>query len=54
LRSWWSSSLGLLPLSSLEGAMIRPELRTTPDRNNSKWKHYENMIYKPRVIRGVI
>jgi hypothetical protein len=54
LGSWWSSSLGLLPLSSLEGAMIRLVLRTTPDRNSSKRKHYENMIYKPRVLRGVI
>jgi hypothetical protein len=54
LRSWWSSSLGLLPLSSPEGAMILPEPRTNPDRNSSKWKHYENTIYKPRVIRGVI
>jgi hypothetical protein len=52
LGSWWSSSLGLLPLSSLEGAVIRLELRTTPDRNSSKQKHYENMIYKPRVLRG--
>jgi hypothetical protein len=41
LGSWWSSSLGLLPLSSLGGAMIRLELRTTPDRNSSKQKHYE-------------
>jgi hypothetical protein len=54
LGSWWSSSLGLLLLSSLEGAMIRLELRTTPDRNSSKQKHYENMIYKPRAIRGVL
>jgi hypothetical protein len=28
LGSWWSSSLGLFPLSSLEGAMICLELRT--------------------------
>jgi hypothetical protein len=28
LGSWWSSFLGLLPLSSLEGAMIHPKLRT--------------------------
>jgi hypothetical protein len=54
LRSWWSSYLGLLPLSSPEGAMVLPELRTTPDRNNSKQKHYENTIYKPRAVRGVI
>jgi hypothetical protein len=54
LRSWWSSSIGFLPLSLLEGAMILLEPRTTPDRNSSKWKHYENTIYKPRVIRGVI
>jgi hypothetical protein len=39
LGSWWSSSLGLLPLSSLEGAMIHLELRKTPDRNSLKWKH---------------
>jgi hypothetical protein len=52
LGSWWSSSLGLLPLSSLAGAMIRLELRTTPDRNSSKRKHYGNTIYKPRVFWG--
>jgi hypothetical protein len=54
LGSWWSSSLGLLPLLSLEGAMIRLELRTTPDRNSSKWKYYKNTIYKPRAVRGFI
>jgi hypothetical protein len=39
LRSWWSSSIGFLPLSSLEEAMILLELRTTLDRNSSKRKH---------------
>jgi hypothetical protein len=33
--------------------MILLELRTTPGRNSSKQKHYENMIYRPRVIRGL-
>jgi hypothetical protein len=54
LRSWWSSSIGFSPLSSLEGAMMLLELKTTPDRNSSKQKHDENTIYKPRAIRGVI
>jgi hypothetical protein len=54
LRSWWSYSIGFLPLSSLEGAMTLLELRTTPDRNRSKRKHDENTIYKPQTIRGVI
>jgi hypothetical protein len=34
--------------------MVTLKLRTTPDRNRSKLKHYENMIYKPQAIRGVI
>jgi hypothetical protein len=54
LRSWWSSSKGFLPLSSLEGAMVLPKLISTPDRNSSKQKHDEKMIYRPRAIRGVI
>jgi hypothetical protein len=41
-------------LSLLEEAMIRLELRLTPDRNSSKQKHDEKMIYRPRVLRGVI
>jgi hypothetical protein len=34
--------------------MVALKLRTTPDRNRSKQKHDENMIYRPQVIRGVI
>jgi hypothetical protein len=34
--------------------MVALKLRTTPDKNRSKQKHDENMIYRPRVIRGVI
>jgi hypothetical protein len=48
------SSLGLLPLSSLEGAMVLSKLRSTPDRNSSKRKHDEKMIYRPRGLREVI
>jgi hypothetical protein len=33
--------------------MMPLKLRTTPDRNRSKQKHDENMIYRPRVIRGL-
>jgi hypothetical protein len=54
LRSWWSASIGFLPLSSLEGAMVLPKLKTTPDRNSLKRKHDEKMIYRPRAIREVI
>jgi hypothetical protein len=54
LGSWWSSSQGLLPLSSLEEAIVLPKLKSTPDRNSSKQKHDEKMIYRPRVLRGVI
>jgi hypothetical protein len=39
LRSWWSSSIGFLPLSLLEEAMMLLKLRTTPDRNSSERKH---------------
>jgi hypothetical protein len=53
-RSWWSSSLGLLPLSLLEEALVLSKLRSTPDRNNSKQKHNQNRIYRPRVLWGVI
>jgi hypothetical protein len=34
--------------------MAAPKLRTIPDRNRSKQKHNENMIYRPWAIRGVI
>jgi hypothetical protein len=30
------------------------KLKVIPDRNNSKQKHDEKMIYRPRVLRGVI
>jgi hypothetical protein len=33
--------------------MVLLKLRSIPDRNSSKRKHYENMIYKPQVIRGL-
>jgi hypothetical protein len=29
------------------------KLGTTPDKNKSKQKHDENMIYRPRAIRGL-
>jgi hypothetical protein len=34
--------------------MVLSKLRSTPDRNSSKQKHYENTIYRPWVFRGVI
>jgi hypothetical protein len=47
LRSWWSSSLGLLPLSSLEGAMIlqiREQILTETARNENTTKaRYTNL-----------
>jgi hypothetical protein len=33
--------------------MVPLKQRTTPDRNRSKQKHDENMIYRPRAIRGL-
>jgi hypothetical protein len=54
LGPWWSSSLGLLPLSLLEEAMALSKLRSTPGRNSSKQKHDEKTIYRPWVLRGVI
>jgi hypothetical protein len=30
------------------------KLRTAPNRNISKEKHNEKMIYRPRAIQGVI
>jgi hypothetical protein len=33
--------------------IVTPKLRTIPDRNSSKQKHDENMIYRPRVLRGL-
>jgi hypothetical protein len=38
----------------LDEDMVTLKLRTTPNRNRSKQKHDENMIYKPWAIRGVI
>jgi hypothetical protein len=38
----------------LDEDMAGPKLGTTPDRNGSKQKHDENMIYRPWAIRGVI
>jgi hypothetical protein len=37
-----------------EEDMVALKLRTAPDRNRSKQKHDENMIYRPWAIRGVI
>jgi hypothetical protein len=54
LGSWQSSSGGVFSLSLLAEAMVPLKLRTTPNRNRSKQKHDENMIYRPRAIRGVI
>jgi hypothetical protein len=34
--------------------MATLKLRQSPDRNNSKQKHNESMIYRPWEIRGVI
>jgi hypothetical protein len=34
--------------------IVTPKLRTILDRNSLKRKHYKNMIYRPRVFRGVI
>jgi hypothetical protein len=34
--------------------MMPLKLRTALDRNRLKQKHDENMIYRPRAIRGVI
>jgi hypothetical protein len=33
--------------------MVLLKLRSIPDRNRSKRKHDENMIYRPRAIRGL-
>jgi hypothetical protein len=33
--------------------MMPLKLRTAADRNRSKQKHDENMIYRPRAIRGL-
>jgi hypothetical protein len=38
----------------LEEDMVALKLRTSPNRNRSKQKHDENMIYRPQAIRGVI
>jgi hypothetical protein len=54
LGFWWPSSKGVLPLSLLAEAMVRLKLRTAPDKNRSKQKHDEKMIYRPRGIRGII
>jgi hypothetical protein len=54
LGPWRSSSKGFLPLSLHAEAMMPQKLRTTPDRNRSKQKQNEKMIYRPRAIRGVI
>jgi hypothetical protein len=54
LGSWWSSSKGFLPLSLLAEAVVPLKLRTAPDRNRSKQKHDEKMIYRPRGLRGII
>jgi hypothetical protein len=34
--------------------IVTLKLRTIPERNRSKQKHDENMIYRPWAIRGVI
>jgi hypothetical protein len=40
-------------LSLLSEAMMPLKPRTTPDRNRSKQKYDENMIYRPWAIRGL-
>jgi hypothetical protein len=49
LRSWWSSSLGLLPLSSPEG----PWSSQNWEQILIETAQNKNTIYKPRVIRGL-
>jgi hypothetical protein len=39
-------------LDEPDEGMVTLELRQSPDRNRSKQKHNENMIYRPRAIRG--
>jgi hypothetical protein len=34
--------------------IVTPKLRAVPDRNSSKQKHDKKMIYRPRVLQGVI
>jgi hypothetical protein len=34
--------------------IVTPKLRAIPDRNSSKQKHDEKMIYRPWILRGVI
>jgi hypothetical protein len=34
--------------------IVTPKLRAIPDRNSSKQNTTRKMIYRPRVIRGVI
>jgi hypothetical protein len=36
-----------------EEDMVPLKLRMAPDRNRSKQKHDEKMIYRPRAIRGL-
>jgi hypothetical protein len=49
--SWRSSSLGLLPLSSFEEAMVLPTQDQTWQKQ-LETKHDEKTIYRPRVLRG--
>jgi hypothetical protein len=37
-----------------EEDMVALKLKTATDRNSSKQKHDEKMIYRPQAIRGVI
>jgi hypothetical protein len=34
--------------------IVTPKLRAIPDRNSSKQKYDEKMIYRSRVLQGVI
>jgi hypothetical protein len=47
-----SSAVSFLCL--LAEAMVPVNLKIAPDRNRSKQKHDEKMIYRSRIIQGVI
>jgi hypothetical protein len=46
-------SAGEFSLSLLTESMMLPKPRSTPDRNSSKQKHDEKMIYRPQAILGL-
>jgi hypothetical protein len=38
----------------LDKDIATPKLRAIPDRNSSKQRHDEKMIYRPQILWGVI